>query len=84
MNDILREYVMALYARGVPDFKIRALTEDFTDQLKSVFKQHIASRGLTGPERAAAYAEMNDEMRDLEKEINELVEERMRTLLSDF
>lgn len=72
------------FMRGVPDFVIKQSSDSCIQELKCHLLAGINQRSKSPKQRREMIAIMNSSLKDLQKEINELVEERMSGFLQEL
>ena len=83
-SELLREFVQ-LSLEGVPNYKLQSLTDDFTLNLGNVIKQHMrVSKKYTSYQQAEAYRSLHVALKNIENQINDIVDDELRALLYDL
>lgn len=81
---LFKEFVQ-LSLEGVPDFKLQSLTDDFTENLRTLVKQHLQiSKNYTAFQQAEAFRALDVAMKNIEDQVNDVVDDELRALLYDL
>lgn len=78
----LRKLIKEQYS--VPDFFIRQLVEACVEDLKRKMLSHINSKSNSSVEKKKMIAKMNLVLEDLEKELKDLIDEKVSRFFSEI
>ena len=78
-DESLRVYIRNIMEdmRGVPEFVLREATRKFIDEIKQHIKKHVLMTSNSSAIEREAFEDLNDKMNELEKEVNQLMEESL-------
>jgi len=69
------------YARGIPNFVLSQIASETTETLKMHLKRHIVQVASSPPKQREMYAAANESLKEFEKELKELLEEKLSFFL---
>ncbi len=78
----LREIIREEYLRGVPNFELRQITNGFVGSLKSRIKNNIQQTSHSNEQAKERYEALNDVFKELEEEVNDLVDDKIWSFIS--
>lgn len=74
----LKKLVKEEYMRGVPDHVLRSATSEYVENVRrQVFRYILANKSRTPSEKRQALAAANVVLGELEKQANDLLEEKL-------
>jgi hypothetical protein len=74
----LRQLITEEYLRGIPEFVLRNATKKYVDEIKQHISRYImANKSNTSADRRAALAAADSVLEDLEKKVNDLLENQL-------
>lgn len=75
VRQIIKEELMA----GVPEFQFRNVTSEFVEDIRRLLRQNILlDKSKDSATRQRAFVVANAVLKELEKEVSEMVEEKLR------
>lgn len=75
VRQIIKEELMA----GVPEFQFRNVTSEFVEDIRRLLRQNILlDKSKDSATRQRAFVVANAVLKELEKEVSETVEEKLR------
>lgn len=76
--DELRGAIREEYLRGIPEFVLRNATKKYVVEIKQHIARYImANKSNTSADRRAALAAADSVLEDLEKKVNDLLEDQL-------
>jgi hypothetical protein len=80
----LRKIVKEEYSRAIPEFVVRQTVESCVEDLKRAMVNHINSKSNSQQSRQKMIARMNLNLEELEKDLKELIDEKISKFFSEI
>jgi len=80
----IRKIVKEEYSRTIPEFLVKQAVESCVEDLKRAMVNHINTKSNSQQNRQKMIVRMNLNLEELEKELTEIVDEKLSKFLSEI
>lgn len=71
------------YSRAIPEFAVVQIVDTCVEDVKKMMLNHIRSKSTSQAEQKKMIARLNPVLEDLEKELKEVIDEKVTRFLSE-